>query len=117
MARGAVARFGAGCVLDRGLTVECRGRIDVGDRTVFGHHCTLAASELVQIGSDCLIAETLSAHIAADTSGFFTANVPPNPQHVSASGRSTRSMPPTARSSRSGESPTCIIRREWQVGW
>ena len=66
---------------------------------------------------DCLIADTLSAHIAADTSGFLTANVPPKPQHVSASGRSTRSMPPTARSSRSGASPTCIIRSEWQVGW
>ena len=65
---------------------------------------------------DCLTAATLSAHIAADTSLFFTANVPPNPQHVSASGRSTRSRPRTARSSRSGASPTCIMRSEWQVG-
>ena len=46
---------------------------------------------------DCLTAATLSAHIAAETSVFFTANVPPNPQHVSASGRSTRSSPRTAR--------------------
>ena len=42
----------------------------------------------------CLIAATLSAQIAADTSAFLTANVPPNPQHVSASGRSARSRPP-----------------------
>ena len=62
-------------------------------------------------------AATLSAQIAADTSGFFTANVPPNPQHVSASGRSARSRPRTARSSRSGASPTLSIRSEWQLGW
>ena len=61
-------------------------------------------------------AATLSAQIAADTSGFFTANVPPNPQHTSASGRSARSRPRTARSSRSGASPTCSIRSEWQLG-
>ena len=65
---------------------------------------------------DCRIAATLSAHMAADTSGFFTENVPPKPQHVSASGRSTRSMPRTSRSRRSGASPTCIMRSEWQVG-
>ena len=62
-------------------------------------------------------AATLSAHMAADTSAFFTANVPPNPQHASASGRSTSSRPRTARSSRSGASPTLSIRSEWQLGW
>ena len=30
---------------------------------------------------------------------------------------STRSIPRTARSSRSGRSPTCSSRSEWQVGW
>ena len=65
---------------------------------------------------DCLTAATLSAHIAAETSLFFTANVPPNPQHVSASGRSAKSSPRTARSSRSGASPTRSIRIEWHVG-
>ena len=57
-------------------------------------------------------AATLSAQIAADTSAFFTENVPPNPQQDSASGRSTRSRPRTARSSRSGASPTRSMRSE-----
>jgi hypothetical protein len=59
----------------------------------------------------------LSASMAAETSGFFTAKVPPNPQHDSASGSSTRSIPRTSRSRRSGRSPTRSSRREWQVGW
>ena len=41
-------------------TIECRGRLEIGDRTIFGHHCTLAASECVSIGEDCLIAEMVS---------------------------------------------------------
>ena len=45
------------------------------------------------------------AHMAAETSGFFTAKVPPKPQHSSAPGSSTSSRPATARSSRSGRSP------------
>ena len=64
-----------------------------------------------------LIAATLSAHMAADTSGFLTENVPPKPQHVSASGRSTRSMPRTLRNSRCGTSPRCRLRSEWQLAW
>ena len=59
----------------------------------------------------------LSASIAVETSGFFTENVPPNPQHESAAGNSIRSRPRTARNSRSGLSPTCSMRSEWQVGW
>ena len=47
----------------------------------------------------------LSSSIAAEVSAFLTANVPPKPQHSSASGSSTRSMPPTARRSFSGRSP------------
>jgi maltose O-acetyltransferase len=47
-------------VLDHGLTVECRGRLEVGERTVFGHHCTLAADEEISIGRDCLIAEMVA---------------------------------------------------------
>ena len=46
------------------------------------------------------IALTLSARMAADVSAFLTANVPPNPQHSSASGSSTSSMPRTAGRSR-----------------
>ena len=59
----------------------------------------------------------LSASMAVDVSAFLTANVPPNPQQVSASGSSTRSIPATWRSNRSGRSPTRSIRSEWQVGW
>ena len=42
---------------------------------------------------------SLSPSIAIDVSAFFTANVPPNPQHSSARGSSTRSIPRTARRS------------------
>ena len=59
----------------------------------------------------------LSETIATDVSAFLTANVPPKPQHSSARGSSTRSSPRTARSSRTGRSPTPSIRSEWQVGW
>ena len=62
-------------------------------------------------------AASFSSSIAAETSAFFTANVPPNPQHSSASGSSTSSTPGTARSRRSGASPTRSSRSEWQVGW
>ena len=37
----------------------------------------------------------LSASMAVEVSAFLTANVPPNPQHTSASGSSTRSIPAT----------------------
>ncbi len=60
VARGAAVSFGAGCVLDRGFDLECRGRITVGPGTVFGHHCTLAADDRVEIGRDCLLAELVS---------------------------------------------------------
>lgn len=60
VARGATARFGAGCVLDHGFVVESRGRLEVGERTVFGHHCTVASDQLVSIGRDCLVAEMVS---------------------------------------------------------
>jgi acetyltransferase-like isoleucine patch superfamily enzyme len=52
--------FGRGCVLDHGLTVECRGGLEVGEGTVFGHHCTIASDEGIAIGRDCLIAEMVS---------------------------------------------------------
>lgn len=48
------------CVLDRDLTIECEGCLSIGDRTIFGHHCTLASIEAVIIGEDCLIAEMVS---------------------------------------------------------
>ena len=58
--RGADVRFGAGCVLDYGFTLESMGRLEVGERTVFGHHCTVAAESSVVIGSDCLFGELVS---------------------------------------------------------
>jgi acetyltransferase-like isoleucine patch superfamily enzyme len=65
-------RFGAGCVIDTGIVVECRGDLVVGDRTVFGHHCTVGVADRVEIGRDCLIAELVSIrdhdHAFADPS-------------------------------------------------
>ena len=60
---------------------------------------------------------TLSAPMAAETSGFLTAKVPPKPQHSSAPGSSRSSRPLTAGSSRRGRSPSPRTRSPWQVGW
>jgi acetyltransferase-like isoleucine patch superfamily enzyme len=58
--RGADVRIGAGCVLEHGFTLEAAGVLTVGDRTVFGHHCTVAADERVVIGVGCLFGELVS---------------------------------------------------------
>ena len=42
------------------MTIECSGILRIGSRTIFGHHCTIASRELVEIGADCLIAEMVS---------------------------------------------------------
>lgn len=60
VAKGATVAFGTGCVLDHGFTLEVAGLLTVGDRTVFGHHCTVAADDHVTIGRDCLIGELVS---------------------------------------------------------
>jgi acetyltransferase-like isoleucine patch superfamily enzyme len=60
VARGADVRFGSSCVLDHGFTLESSGHLEVGDRTVFGHHCTVAADRSVVIGAHCLIGELVS---------------------------------------------------------
>lgn len=60
MGEDATVIFGSRCVLDRDMTVECSGSLEVGSGTIFGHHCTLAARESVVIGNDCLIAEMVS---------------------------------------------------------
>lgn len=52
--------LGAECVIDEGSVVECRGRLEIGDRTVIAHHCTVAVADSVVIGSDCLIGELVS---------------------------------------------------------
>ena len=60
---------------------------------------------------------SLSESIAIEVSAFLTAKTPPKPQHSRAPSSSTRSMPWTARSSRSGRSPIFSSRSEWQVEW
>lgn len=57
---GSTLRVGENAILDRGITLEASGVLRVGDRVTFGHHCTVAARELVEIGADCLIAELVS---------------------------------------------------------
>lgn len=57
---GADLRFGSECVVDRQMTIECEGTLHIGERTIFGHHCTVAARSSVIIGPDCLIAEMVS---------------------------------------------------------
>lgn len=60
VAQGGVVSFGEGCIIDRGMTVEVSGTLEVGPGTIFGHHCTLAARSSVRIGAKCLIAELVS---------------------------------------------------------
>jgi len=55
-----LVEFGPGCVLDSSLTIECFGRMRVGANVIFGHHCTIGARDLIQIGDDSLIAEMVS---------------------------------------------------------
>ncbi|HEY3329599.1 MAG TPA: acyltransferase [Capsulimonadaceae bacterium] len=52
--------IGKRCVIDRDMTIECRGELSIGDNTIFGHHCTLAATDSLVIGRDCLIAEMVA---------------------------------------------------------
>ena len=57
---------------------------------------------------------TLSASIATDTSAFFSAKVPPKPQHSSLCGSSMSRSPWTASSRRVGRSWSRNDRSEWQ---
>lgn len=43
LAPGADADFGPGCVLDHDMVIEVRGSLVVRARTIFGHHCIIAA--------------------------------------------------------------------------
>ena len=59
--RRAQVWIGPECVLDRDATLEClSGELRIGARTIFGHHCTLAARDSLVIGADCLVAEMVS---------------------------------------------------------
>jgi acetyltransferase-like isoleucine patch superfamily enzyme len=51
---------GRGCVLDRGMSIECRGTLTIGAGTIAGHHCTIGVVDRVEIGENCLIAEMVS---------------------------------------------------------
>ena len=60
LGREADFRVGDGCILDRELTIECRGVLHIGKRVIFGHHCTLGVRESLIIGDDTLLAEMVS---------------------------------------------------------
>lgn len=60
LTREADLRIGDGCVLDRGMTIECRGILHIGARVIFGHHCTLGVRESLIIGDDAMLAEMVS---------------------------------------------------------
>ena len=53
-------RTGAGCILDTDTTIECSGQLTIGERVIFGHHCTIGCKEWIEIGDDCLLAEMIS---------------------------------------------------------
>ena len=87
---------------------------DSSPPTCMRHELSPATSTSAPVERTC---EALSDPIATEVSAFFRAKVPPNPQHSSARGSGTRSIPRTAASNRVGRSPTRSIRSEWQVGW
>lgn len=68
------ARVGSKVVIDRDSTLECRGALFIGSRTVFGHHVTIGVRQSVTIGCDCLIAEMVS--IRDHDHGFHKAALP-----------------------------------------
>jgi acetyltransferase-like isoleucine patch superfamily enzyme len=71
---GGKVHFGEMCVLDREMTIECRGSLVVAPNTVFGHHVTIGVRDSVTIGSDCLIGEMVS--IRDHDHGFHLTEVP-----------------------------------------
>ena len=60
LAPDAQLQIGAACVLDFDTTIECSGDLKIGERVIFGHHCTIGCKELIEIGDDCLLAEMVS---------------------------------------------------------
>lgn len=60
LAPGARLVIGTRCILDRDMIIECRGNLEIGARTIFGHHCTLGVVDSLVIGPDCLIAEMVA---------------------------------------------------------
>src|SRR6185503_4565932 len=112
------AHHGTSSVAAR-ISAKCMVRTPVFSRDspppmCIRHEASFAVQISAAVSRTALI---LSASIAVETSGFFSAKVPPKPQHDCASGSGTRSIPRTARSSRSGRSPTLSARNPWHAGW
>lgn len=59
---GARLVLGKGCEVDDGATLAVygRGRLEIGPGAFVGHHATLAAHELVELGEGCYLAELVS---------------------------------------------------------
>ncbi len=76
-------------------------------------------SQAVHISAPVLsTAWIFSASMALETSAFFTANVPPKPQHcVQARKLDQFACPRTLRSRLTGPSPSSSVRRPWQLAW
>lgn len=72
--------IGPKVVMDRELTLECRGAFHVGSGSVFGHHVTIGVRDSVTIGRDCLIAEMVS--IRDHDHGFRDVKVPMRRQEM-----------------------------------
>lgn len=74
LARGGTLHIGERCVIDREMTIECRGHLSIGARAIIGHHCTLAAYESLIIGDDTMLAEMVS--IRDHDHGFSALETP-----------------------------------------
>jgi acetyltransferase-like isoleucine patch superfamily enzyme len=71
---GAGVEIGERCVIDRGASIECRGRLVIGAQVIAGHHVTIGVNGSVRIGADSLIAELVS--IRDHDHGFDRNDVP-----------------------------------------
>ena len=81
--RGGQAVFSSRCIVDHDSVIVVGGTLKIGDRTIFGHHCTVAAAERISIGSDCLIAEMVS--IRDHDHAFDTLDAPIREQGMAVS--------------------------------
>ncbi len=64
MAPRAHVRFGPRRSIDRALTLEASGSVDIDAGTIVGHQCTIAARSSVTVGHDC---QTLSSSLFGPT--------------------------------------------------
>lgn len=80
---GARLVLGPGCEIDDGVTLAVygRGRLDIGARAFVGHHSTLAARGLVELGEGAFLAELVSVrdhdHAVGSPPGSGEATVSP----------------------------------------